>query len=67
MAKSIIKVSGMKCDHCVKHVTKAISEIRGVKDVTVDLNSGTATFEKEDFVDINDIKQAIIKAGYSVS
>ncbi len=41
-----IKIKGMSCQHCVKAVTKALSEIAGIKDVTVDLERGEASFDE---------------------
>ncbi len=38
-----LKVSGMTCGSCVKHVEKAISAVSGVHKVEVDLASGIAT------------------------
>ena len=37
-----IKVEGMMCQHCVKHVTEALSGVAGVESVEVSLESGTA-------------------------
>ncbi len=35
----------MTCDHCVRHVTDAISKVAGVKSVNVSLADGIATFD----------------------
>ena len=32
-----IKIKGMSCQHCVMAATKALKEIEGLQDVTVDL------------------------------
>ncbi|MCA8915724.1 MAG: heavy-metal-associated domain-containing protein [Planctomycetes bacterium] len=37
-----VKVDGMMCDGCKKHVTDILSAQEGVNDVTVDLKTGTA-------------------------
>ncbi len=37
-----IKVEGMMCQHCVKHVTEALSGVAGVESVEVSLEAGTA-------------------------
>ncbi len=66
MAKTTIKISGMSCEHCVKRVTKALSELPGVGDVKVDLKTGTATFEKSESLTLDDIARAIEEAGYKV-
>ncbi|MFA4836942.1 MAG: heavy metal-associated domain-containing protein [Dehalococcoidia bacterium] len=61
-----IKVNGMSCQHCVKHVTEALQKMPGVKNVKVDLKSGEATFDKPDKVTMDEVAKAIEKAGYEV-
>lgn len=63
---STIKINGMSCNHCVMAVTKALSEIDGIKDVTVDLSTGEASFVEEKPVDMDIVKKNIEKAGYKV-
>lgn len=64
MAK--VKIKGMSCQHCVMAVTKALKEIEGLQDITVDLASGEATFSETVPVDPATIKEKIKKAGYEV-
>ena len=64
--KKSIKISGMTCQHCVMAVTKALSSLDGIKNVHVDLKSGTATYDEEKSVDHQKIIAAIKKAGYDV-
>jgi copper chaperone len=61
-----IKVKGMSCGHCVMAVTKALNAIEGVKNVEVDLKTGTATYEELTPVDAAVIQAAIKNAGYEV-
>ena len=61
-----IKVSGMTCNHCVAHVTKALEGLPGVKDVKVSLEVGDASFEKPDDVSMDEVKKAVEEAGYQV-
>ena len=61
-----IKVKGMSCQHCVASVTKALSEIEGVADVTVSLEKGEATFNENSTVAEQTIKDAITKIGFEV-
>ncbi len=37
-----LKVEGMMCQHCVKHVTEALAGVAGVESVEVSLEAGTA-------------------------
>lgn len=42
------KVTGMYCDACQTKIQQALSKTEGVKSVTVDLNSGSATVTFDD-------------------
>jgi copper chaperone len=61
-----ITIKGMNCQHCVMAVTKALTELEGVKDVKVDLKSGVATYEEVKAVDHKEVAAAIKKAGYEI-
>ena len=61
-----IKVNGMSCQHCVMAVTKALSSIDGIENVTVDLETGTATFEESGSAELETIRQHIEEAGYEL-
>jgi copper chaperone len=61
-----IKIKGMSCQHCVMAVTKALKEIDGLQDVTVDLEKGEASFNETKPVDKILIQERIKKAGYEV-
>ena len=61
-----IKIKGMSCQHCVASVTKALSEIDGISDVQVSLDNGEATFNEQNPVDGQTIKDAITKIGFEV-
>ena len=65
MKKKII-VEGMSCGHCVKHVKVALSELKGVTSVDVNLSTKTAVLEASADVKDEDIKFAIDDAGYEV-
>ncbi|MDR1589166.1 MAG: copper chaperone CopZ [Oscillospiraceae bacterium] len=67
MAKDIIKVEGMSCEHCVKAVTGAVSALPGVTDVTVDLDGGKVTVTYDPALSALDaIKAGIEDQGYDV-
>ena len=59
-----IKISGMRCGHCVASVTKALEEIPGVSNVTVDLDKGEASYDENPPVDREVVKAAISKIGF---
>lgn len=60
----IIKIEGMMCQHCQKHVQDALEKLH--LDVTVSLEEGQAYIKNTD-IDDSLIKSAIEDAGYKVS
>ncbi|SIO31565.1 heavy-metal-associated domain-containing protein [Halodesulfovibrio marinisediminis] len=61
-----ITVTGMSCQHCVNAVTKALEDIDGVFDVTVDLLSGKVEWKEESPIPIENIEAAITGIGFEV-
>jgi copper chaperone len=61
-----IEIKGMSCQHCAMAVTKALSEIEGAHNVTVDLTKGEAHYDESALVDMGMVKERIKKAGYEV-
>lgn len=66
MTKTIF-VEGMTCNNCVRHVEEALREINGVKSAKVDLKGKKALVELAHDVSDEDIKNAIVDAGYEVT
>ena len=62
-----LKIKGMSCQHCVKHVTNALQEVAGVTAVKVDLNQANATVETDGSVGEQVLKDAVAEAGYEVT
>jgi len=62
-----LNVEGMSCSHCEKAVKNALSEIKGVSDVAVDLEGKTVTvvYDTEQAEEDN-LAEAIEDAGYDV-
>ena len=65
MTQTQLTVSGMTCDHCVRHVTDAISKVAGVHSVNVKLSEGIAVIESDTSLDLQSVKDAVVAAGYS--
>ena len=61
-----INVKGMTCPHCVKHVTKALSGMDGISDVTVNLEAGTATFTTARDIPDMELAAVLDDAGYEM-
>ena len=55
----------MTCDHCVRHVTDAISKVAGVNSVNVKLAEGLAVIESDSALNLETVKEAVVAAGYS--
>ena len=63
---SALKVKGMSCQHCVMSVTKALTQLEGIKNVQVDLVKREVQFDNTKEVPSNRIEKAITDAGYEV-
>jgi len=61
-----VKISGMSCGHCTAAVTKALSAIEGVSEVSVDLEKGEARYSETAAVSLDTIKNVIAKIGFEV-
>jgi len=60
-----MKIDGMMCPNCQKHVDKALNSIDGVK-ATVDLKEKCAFIELSKEIDDDVLKHAVEEAGYTV-
>src|SRR4030042_10514 len=63
---SILKVKGMSCQHCVTSVTKALTQLEGIRNVQVDLAKGEVRFDNTKEIASNRIEQVITDAGYEI-
>ena len=63
-----LNITGMSCQMCVKHVTKALQNVNGVTDVVVLLEPGTATLTyNPDLARLEGFRSAVADAGYAVA
>ncbi len=63
-----INIGGMSCNHCVAAVKKALEELKGVKNVDINLPAGKADIIfYESVTDLEKIKEAVEDAGYEFS
>ena len=65
--KKTLKVNGMMCQHCVKHVHDALSKVAGVDSVDVSLEDGAAVVGCSEAVSDESLRAAVVDAGYEVS
>jgi copper chaperone len=66
MSESVFTVSGMTCGHCVSSVTEEISQIDGVRNVAVELDSGRVIVTSDQPVAEGDVRAAVTEAGYTL-
>ena len=58
-------IEGMTCDNCVKHITRAVRAVSGVKSIDVDRNEARATVTYDNTkTDIPAIWGALKASGY---
>jgi len=63
--RKTIKIDGMMCQHCVRHVLKALEGVDGVTDVVVSLEEKQATLSASGVTD-DALIAAVQEAGYEV-
>lgn len=59
-----LHIEGMNCNHCRAAVEKALRDVPGVEDVTVNLQSGEATVKGR--ADLDALRSAVESIGFSV-
>ena len=62
--KLVIKVNGMRCEHCAKTVTDGLKKIDGVKSIKVNLKDNKVTINHKKDLDISLIENTINDLGY---
>ncbi len=62
--KSVLKVYGMMCKHCAKHVEEACLKVEGVKEAQVNLENNEVVVEGDN-VSLDLLRDSITKAGYT--
>ena len=67
MTKTIeLKVFGMTCDDCVRHVNSGLKDASGVQDVTVSLKDGMAIVRANDEINPEELPRLdVFKGNYS--
>jgi copper chaperone len=67
MTTATYTVQGMTCGHCVASVTGALTQLPGVRDVTVDLDTGQVTVTSDEELDTPVVRDAVDGAGYALA
>lgn len=66
MEKIELKVEGMHCTGCSTRLQKVLNNLEGVSKAEVSFETGVAKIEYDGKLDLDDIKNAIIDAGFEV-
>ena len=64
--EKVLKVEGMMCGHCQKHVHDALAKMDGVTDVVVNLDAKTATVQETRDIPVAEFEKVIADAGYEL-
>lgn len=64
--EQVLKIEGMMCGHCQKHVEEALSAMDGVTSVNVDLEGKKATVTTNKEISTDQFAKVIADAGYEL-
>ena len=64
--EKVLFIEGMVCGSNVKHVQKALTELAGVREAVVELESKTAKVRLDNSVSDDTLKAAVEDAGYTL-
>lgn len=65
MTKTLFRVEGMSCEHCVRAVKNTVEDLEGAVSAKVELSAKTAEVEyDENILDKKNIIEAIKEEGY---
>jgi len=66
--KTVLKIGGMTCQNCARHVREALQGVPGVKYAEVDLDAGRAAVKADgEGPEPRALVEAIVRAGYTAS
>ncbi|MBR6012958.1 MAG: cadmium-translocating P-type ATPase [Selenomonadaceae bacterium] len=66
MEKITLKIEGMMCKHCQKHVHDALAKIDGVESVEVSLENNSAEVTANKKISLEEFEKVITDAGYEL-
>ncbi len=64
--KTTIPIQNLKCGGCANTITKGISAIDAIKNVSVNVDDNTVTFSYETEEQVNEVKIKLKSLGYPV-
>ena len=64
--KTTIPIQNLKCGGCANTITKGISTIDAIKNISVNVVDNTVTFSHETEEQVNEVKNKLKSLGYPV-
>lgn len=61
-----IKIGGMSCENCARHVREALTKLQGVQKVAINIEKGQALVEASRALGEAEIRAAVEEEGYEV-
>lgn len=59
-----IYIQNLKCGGCASTVTKSLSAVEGIENVSVKVDESTVTFDYQQETKVNEVKEILKKIGY---
>lgn len=66
-SETLLKIEGMTCGHCVRHVDEALRALDGVAEVEVRLAEGEALVRHDARAPVAGLVEAVREAGYEAA
>jgi copper chaperone len=68
MAKAILNVPNISCEHCQRTITNALAPLAGVRSVKVDIPTRQVTVDYDDaVVDLHQVEEILQEEDYPVA
>jgi copper chaperone CopZ len=68
MAKAILNVPNISCEHCQRTITNALAPLAGVRSVNVDIATRQVTVDYDDtVVDLHRFEETLLEEDYPVA
>lgn len=61
------EITGMTCEHCVNAVSSELSQLPGVREVSVDLATGGVRVTSDGPLPTDEVRNAVDEAGYELA
>lgn len=62
--ETVLRVEGMSCPSCIRHIDHALKELDGVAEVDVSLREGKVRVRHDESSGVGNLVEALAEAGY---